>query len=444
MKRLFYSLSLALLAIGASAQTDQFAYVQGQAEGDDLPAEIQLLRADDGRPAAFATTSLSPSGRFGFAIEPAAEEPFYYLSDGRNYFRIALRPASTVRVAWNGDGFRLIEPLSEANRLLRQWNDLTRPLRSHGKGDAYAAFFHRFDAVSERARQFLDSLNRNGSPAAARMEDIVRLDLLNGFIAYISKHQQSYDSEETGSAYFQRIMKTFPETTPSLLSQPYGCELMQSYFSYKQTYIYRQQAFPMDRQIAELQHPDLRTAYLLANIPTDDFAKYCEYEDHYLPMLPDGKARSRMRNNPFRPRGGMLRGQKAPNLIFEDIDGRLHSMSALRGKWIYVDVWATWCVPCKAEIPSLKALEAKHRNDNIAFVSISIDKNRKIWEQFVKDRQLGGLQLWAGDWTEFPAEMELGSVPRFLLIDPHGNWYDSNAPRPSAKEIGQILEQLLH
>ena len=126
MKRLFYSLSLALLAIGASAQTDQFAYVQGQAEGDDLPAEIQLLRADDGRPAAFATTSLPPSGRFGFAIEPAAEEPFYYLSDGRNYFRIALRPASTVRVAWNGDGFHLIEPLSEANRLLRQWNDLPR------------------------------------------------------------------------------------------------------------------------------------------------------------------------------------------------------------------------------------------------------------------------------------------------------------------------------
>ena len=157
--------------------------------------------------------------------------------------------------------------------------------------------------------------------------------------------------------------------------------------------------------------------------------------------MPNEEIRNRMRNSKLRPKGGMQKGEKASNLIFQDMEGRLHSMSELSGKWVYVDIWATWCTPCKAEIPSLKALEEKYKDGNIAFVSISIDNNHAAWEKFVKDKQLGGLQLWAGDWTALPSEMELGSVPRFLLIDPHGNWFDSNAPRPSSVEIQQFFRE---
>ena len=100
-------------------------------------------------------------------------------------------------------------------------------------------------------------------------------------------------------------------------------------------------------------------------------------------------------------------------------------------------------MPCKAEIPDLKALEEKYKKSNVVFVSISIDKNHATWKRFVKDKQLGGLQLWAGDWSELPSEMELGSVPRFLLIDPRGNWFDSNAPRPSSTEIQRFFHEKL-
>ena len=67
-----------------------------------------------------------------------------------------------------------------------------------------------------------------------------------------------------------------------------------------------------------------------------------------------------------------------------------------------------------------------------AFLLIKTGKLGKI---FVRVRQLGGTQLWAGDWTEVPHELKLGSVPRFMLIDPEGRWVDVNASRPSDPRI---------
>lgn len=88
-------------------------------------------------------------------------------------------------------------------------------------------------------------------------------------------------------------------------------------------------------------------------------------------------------------------------------------------------------------------MEKEFEGQDIVFISISIDKNRKVWENFVRTQQLGGIQLWAGDWAELPRELELGSVPRFMLIDPAGCWVDVNAPRPSNLKLKEILKKLL-
>lgn len=74
-----------------------------------------------------------------------------------------------------------------------------------------------------------------------------------------------------------------------------------------------------------------------------------------------------------------------------------------------------WCAPCKAEIPYLQELEVEFQGEEIEFVSISIDENRKKWKEYVREHQLGGVQLWAGDWSRLPEELHVGSIPRFIL-----------------------------
>jgi thiol-disulfide isomerase/thioredoxin len=122
-------------------------------------------------------------------------------------------------------------------------------------------------------------------------------------------------------------------------------------------------------------------------------------------------------------------------------------LSDFKGKYVYIDVWATWCGPCIAEIPFLKKVEEKYDGKNIAFVSISVDvqKDFEKWKKFVEDKQLGGIQLFADkNWnSDFIKSFGINSIPRFILIDPSGKVVSADAARPSDSKLSEQLDALL-
>ncbi len=148
----------------------------------------------------------------------------------------------------------------------------------------------------------------------------------------------------------------------------------------------------------------------------------------------------------------------APSPSFEDYenyDGSKTSLVDLKGNYTYIDVWATWCGPCKAEIPSLKQIEKDYHGKNIAFVSMSIDDDRshkgswelanKDWRAMVADKTLGGIQIFApkGWKSQFVRDYKINGIPRFILIDPDGNIVDASAPRPSDPALREIFDALM-
>jgi len=141
------------------------------------------------------------------------------------------------------------------------------------------------------------------------------------------------------------------------------------------------------------------------------------------------------------------RGKVSPKFKnYENIDGSKTSLIDLRGKYVFIDVWATWCAPCKAEIPHLKALEKEYHDKNIEFVSISVDqeKDHQVWKDMIKSDNLTGIQLFAdkGFDSEFMREYDMVSIPRFLLLDPEGNIIDSDAARPSDPKLKELFTEL--
>ena len=140
-------------------------------------------------------------------------------------------------------------------------------------------------------------------------------------------------------------------------------------------------------------------------------------------------------------------GQPCPDFSFADNTGKMVTLADLKGKFVYIDMWATWCGPCKGEMPSLLELEKRFEGKDILFVSLSIDKNKDIelWKQTIENMGLGGIQLHLGenwDWLKIfmPASM---SVPRFVLLDREGKFIDANMTRPSDKATAERLEALL-
>tara|TARA_R110002124_G_scaffold107047_4_gene259277 strand:+ start:4048 stop:5106 length:1059 start_codon:yes stop_codon:yes gene_type:complete len=127
------------------------------------------------------------------------------------------------------------------------------------------------------------------------------------------------------------------------------------------------------------------------------------------------------------------------------------SLDSFKGKYVYIDIWATWCKPCLEQIPFLKKLEKKYARKKIEFISISIDnettagswdKAKDKWKKMIKSKNLSGVQLFAGKDTKFMEEYQVNGIPRFILIDPNGNIVNSNAPRPSDSGLEILFKEL--
>ena len=133
-------------------------------------------------------------------------------------------------------------------------------------------------------------------------------------------------------------------------------------------------------------------------------------------------------------------GSPAIDFKYADKDGNEFSLSSFNGNLIYVDVWATWCGPCVAEIPSLQKLESDYHRKNITFMSVSVDEDKESWQKMVADKELSGIQLWADGWSKITKDYAIFGIPRFMLFDGEGNVISTNAPRPSSDKIRELLD----
>ncbi|MBT8190043.1 MAG: TlpA family protein disulfide reductase, partial [Bacteroidia bacterium] len=205
------------------------------------------------------------------------------------------------------------------------------------------------------------------------------------------------------------------------------------------------------------------TANELSHIFNDpdiqDYAKYASIKSALMFAGPEktfGMAEAYLNNTTSAIRTKKLRqamsrwehlqkGKTAPDFEYPDIDSVMHALSDYKGKYVYLDVWATWCKPCIAQHPALHALEEKyHDNSDIVFMAVSVDEDAEAWKKMVIEKELGGIQLRAGKAPSVLDERyNISGIPRFVLIDKDGNILDSNAPRPSSDEMKNILKELL-
>jgi peroxiredoxin len=154
----------------------------------------------------------------------------------------------------------------------------------------------------------------------------------------------------------------------------------------------------------------------------------------------------------------MAPGQPAPVFNLPDINGKMVSLTDFAGKYVFIDYWATWCGPCKAEIPAYKKLIEDYKNKNIVFISISVDKDKAAWEKMVKEGipevdpetgkpavpakmiQMTWIQLH--DAVKYNKIWLVKYIPTFVLIDTKGKIVNARAARPSNPELRGVIDQL--
>ena len=128
------------------------------------------------------------------------------------------------------------------------------------------------------------------------------------------------------------------------------------------------------------------------------------------------------------------------NLV--DTNGKAVDFSQFKGKYVYIDLWASWCGPCCKEVPHLQKLEKELRNDDVVFVSISSDKDELAWRNKMAELKMHGNQLLDKENTLGDA-LNVKGIPFFVIYDKEGNLHTYGALRPSTgTRLRSMLEGL--
>ncbi|MGE4287303.1 MAG: TlpA family protein disulfide reductase [Salinivirgaceae bacterium] len=125
----------------------------------------------------------------------------------------------------------------------------------------------------------------------------------------------------------------------------------------------------------------------------------------------------------------------APEVKLIDAQGKQFTLADFAGSYIYIDVWATWCLPCKKEAPYFEDLRQKYAHKNITFIAISVDEKQDEWREYLTVRPTKYPQFWAFDAKQFLNDYSIKTIPHFIIIGPDGKIVNPNAFRPSEPDL---------
>lgn len=132
-------------------------------------------------------------------------------------------------------------------------------------------------------------------------------------------------------------------------------------------------------------------------------------------------------------------GNPAQDFAGVTLQGDTVHLSDFIGKYVYVDVWATWCRPCLGEIPALTRIEEEMKDNNIVFISASVDRDKGAWDKMLTEQTMHGVQIYVGQSETLSGFYKISSIPRFMLFDREGKILEVSADRPTAGVDKKLL-----
>ncbi|WP_104381628.1 TlpA disulfide reductase family protein [Sphingobacterium sp. HMA12] len=132
----------------------------------------------------------------------------------------------------------------------------------------------------------------------------------------------------------------------------------------------------------------------------------------------------------------LMKGNQASDFDFEDEKGKRRKLSEFKGKPIFIDLWATWCVPCLEQKPEFERLAVTYKN-KAAFLSISLDNDKNRWLSFLKNKKLIAFEGWS-NFRSLSMYNVVG-IPRYILIDKDFNIFNLDASTDFSKVIKEYF-----
>jgi len=404
-------------------------------------------------------TVLKPSNEYQIEL-PNPVTGYYALAVDNKEIKLYLMPDSDIHINIDANDIVFSGKNSEPNNYLKkkystEFDWYSNYYKNKKNGDIMLYFR---DAYINKLRKELDQMPSNSQFVQAEQKelDYEYLDLLLNWKNTI----------ETNSNTDEVIIKDLEKAMTIDINDSHEINNSKQFISVvARSLIARNQVANLDNYYEMIDHPSFKTHFLevlvsaLQNelrIGEDPYKKFKTVESFITQQQPLDSIGYGIFNvfHKFHEAEGKL-----ASFSYENVDGEIISLESLRGKYVYIDFWATWCGPCLKEIPYLKKLESQFKGEKIEFVGINVDKleAKEKWKKMVAQKELLGknqlnapLQGYADKDNiddKFMKLLYVNSysigIPQFALIDPEGHIIDAFFYRPSNPKTEKYLSDLL-
>lgn len=449
----FSLLSFTMMSMAQKPATIEGSFVK------DKFADVKLFKVENGEPKEIATIKPNRDGKFGFNFYPEYEG-FYLIGMGthqspQNNYKFWIKSGDKLSFQFTDSTYELTGKNTKENKALEQWYKLVWPLEwksvyFNRTRSTYVDFFPDLDRTLFASSNWISRLKPTGNKKFdAALKKTVKMDLAFFALTLLSTPRSAHpDPAEIPDYYSGITVKNYFTETQDVYFYPWGQRLLQSMLMREIMAKEGSKGFAMDaltKTLKYIPNDTLKGDYALNRIAgIKDYGEYLAIKDEIEDfILTDAQKDQEFKTNTAL--ATLKPGDKGYEFKYEDKDGKMVSFSDLKGKVVLIDTWATWCAPCKVEIPHLKKLEEEMKGKNLHIVSLSVDeeKDKETWKQMIKDENLGGIQLFAKGWSDFAKYYKINAIPRFLVFDKEGKIISVDAPRPSNPELKKLIEKHL-
>ncbi len=415
--------------------------------GEGIGKTIQLFGVENGQKKILASASYAQNGYYGFSFIPEYEG-FYVLGDGRNYeYPLYLKVGDAVSLFMDKDTVYLTgKHNTPENKVLYEWVNLSKRVceksifftRTHS---IYEDFFPEFEALLSKIEPFRENIKTKNVHFNELMKRFVDFEMDRYALNFIYTPRSKHPSKEQRIAYYHSIINKDKFKDEVVLEMPDGMKLLRLYMMF---YCLENGKNGGDLQEALAAIPSKKLQGTLVVDQAKGFG--CSYFE-YLEFMEKAKnyvdaSQLKILEAKASELYEAKKGEKAVDFTYPDAEGNMHSLSDYKGKVVVVDVWATWCGPCRAELPHLKKLEKAMEGKDVVFIGVSVDqkKDYEKWKKFLVDEQLPGVQLFADGWSKITEDYKITGIPRFMVFAKDGSIVEARAPRPSDPSLQRMIE----
>ena len=378
---------------------------------------------------------------------------------GRNeqaLYPIYLKSGEAVELQLKNNRLSLSGKSGKENQALFQWEGSVEDVKMHAflynylPGEysvEYTAFFKELETAATVRDKLLKDLEDKNNEFYSLLKYKMKTDLDFYALSFLKNAKYQIPDSVELPDYYQNLDLEKNLLNLKILELPNAGMMLEACVWYQNQDKGQSIASSLSSAMESLKEKELQQEYLLSQ------ASHVKFYDELQSLLDevgdgffDDDYKSRL-NKIKEKLSWSAPGLQAPDFKAMKLDSTWVSLSDFKGKVVVVDVWATWCEPCKRMMPLFHQLEQELKDENVAFINVCVGTWAEVdlWKTMAKGFQIEENTSFVNGWkSDFVKDYHISGVPRYMIFDEEGRIVSVKAPNPLKPELKELIIKTLN